>query len=133
MRGQLPSQKAVAVVVGALLLSASAIQTQTVTPPAAGALRPYVFPPVEQFQLANGLKVILVQKHAFPIVEGRVILDAGAMREPAAKNGLASLTGSLLSEGTGDMDGAAIARAMDVFGAQYSTSANFSGAYADVV
>ncbi len=106
MRRYLPIQKTFALVMGAMLLPASAVQAQTVTPPPAGALRPYAFPPVEQFQLANGLKVILVQKHALPVVEGRLLVDAGAMRESAAKSGLASLTGSLLSEGTGEMDGA---------------------------
>ena len=125
--------KTFALIVGAMLLPAGNTQAQTVNPPPAGPLRPYVFPPVEEFQLANGLRVILVQKHTLPVVEGRLILDAGAMREPAAKNGLASLTGSLLSEGTGTMTGADIARAMDALGAQYFTSANFNAAFADVV
>jgi len=133
MRGSHLTQKAFALVVGALLLPACAIRSQTVTPPPAGPLRPYVFPPVEQFQLANGLKVILVQKHTLPVVEGRLFVDAGSMREPAAKSGLASLTGSLLSEGTGEMDGAAIARAMDALGAQYFTNGTYSIANADVV
>ena len=133
MGGHLLFQTAIAVVVGTTLLIPSAMRAQTVNPPPAGTLRPYVFPPVEQFQLANGLKVILVQKHILPVVEGRLILDAGAMREPRAKNGLASLTGSLLSEGTGDMTGAEIARAMDALGAQYFTAANFNAAFADVV
>ena len=106
---------------------------QTVNPPAPGPLRPYVFPNVEQFQLDNGLKVILVEKHTLPVVEGRLILDAGAMREPAAKNGLASLTGRLLSEGTADLSGAEIARQMDALGAQYSTGAGFSTSFADIV
>ena len=106
---------------------------QAVKPPAAGALRPYVFPSVEQFQLDNGIKVILVEKHTLPVVEGRLILDAGAMREPAAKNGLASLTGRLLSEGTADMSGAEIARQMDALGAQYSTGGGFNTSFADVV
>src|SRR5437588_4220419 len=106
---------------------------QAVKPPAAGALRPYVFPSVEQFQLNNGMKVILVEKHTLPVVEGRLILDAGAMREPAAKNGLASLTGRLLSEGTADLSGAEIARQMDALGAQYSTAGGFSTSFVDVV
>src|SRR6266542_2332228 len=116
MRGYLISRKLFSVGAGVLLLPASAIHGQTVNPPPAGPLRPYVFPPVEQFQLSNGLKVVLVEKHTLPVVEGRLILDAGAMREPAPKNGLASLTGSLLSEGTGTMTGAEIARALDAFG-----------------
>jgi zinc protease len=133
MRGHLLTQKTLAVAAGAVLFPALAIQAQTVTPPPAGALRPYVFPSVEQFQLPNGLKVILVEKHTLPVVEGRLSLDAGAMREPAAKSGLASLTGSLLSEGTGDMTGADIARTMDSFGAQYFTNGSYSVTIADVV
>jgi zinc protease len=133
MRGHILFRKTLPLVVGAISLSAGAGLAQTVQPPPPGPLRPYVFPPVEQFQLSNGLKVILVQKHTLPVVGGRLILDAGSMREPAAKNGLASLTGSLLSEGTGTMTGAEIARAMDAFGAQYSTGGGFSTAFADVV
>lgn len=133
MRGHLLFRKAFPLVVGAISLAPSAGLAQPVQPPPPGPLRPYVFPAVEQFQLSNGLKVILVQKHTLPVVGGRLILDAGSMREPANKNGLASLTGSLLSEGTGSMTGAEIARAMDAFGAQYSTGGGFSTAFADVV
>jgi hypothetical protein len=53
---------------------------QTVNPPVPGPLRPYVFPNVEQFQLPNGMKVILDENHTLPVLEGRLILDAGAMR-----------------------------------------------------
>ncbi len=120
---------AIALALGALTTA----EAQKVSPPPAGALRPYVFPQVEQFTLSNGLKVILVEKHTLPVVEGRLILDAGAMREPAAKNGLASLTGRLLSEGTADMTGAEIARQMDALGASYTTAGGFSTSFADVV
>jgi zinc protease len=115
------------------IFAVGAAGAQTVTPPAPGPLRPYAFPPVEQFQLPNGLKVVLVEKSTVPVVEARLIVDAGAQREPAAKNGLASLTGSLLSEGTGTMTGADIARAMDALGAQFSTGGGYSTAFADVV
>lgn len=133
MRGQSLSSRIFTLAIGALLVLGSAAGAQTVQPPLAGPLRPYAFPPIEQFQLANGLKVILVEKHTLPLVEGRLIIDAGAMREPSAKSGLASLTGSLLSEGTGNMTGAEIARAMDALGAQYSNGAGFSTSFADVV
>jgi hypothetical protein len=122
--------------VAALTLALTALTTagaQKVSPPGPSALRPYVFPKVEQFTLPNGLKVILVEKHTLPVVEGRIILDAGAMREPAAKNGLASLTGRLLSEGTADMTGAEIARQMDALGASFNTGGGFSTSFADVV
>jgi zinc protease len=111
----------------------SAAEAQKVSPPPAGPLRPYVFPQVEQFTLSNGLKVILVEKHTLPVVEGRLIIDAGSMRESAAKNGLASLAGRLLSEGTTDMTGAEIARQMDALGATFTTVGGFSSSAADVV
>lgn len=133
MSVRLNISKVLPLIAGVVLLVAGESRAQTVSPPPAGTLRPYVFPPVEQFQLSNGLKVILVQKHTLPVVEGRLLLDAGAQREPAAKNGLAALTGSLLSEGTGNMTGAEIARAMDSFGAQYFTGGNYNAAFADVV
>jgi zinc protease len=132
MRSHLHFRNAFTLIATAML-AATLASAQTVSPPPAGPLRPYVFPAIEQFQLPNGLKVVLVQKHTLPVVEGRLILDAGAMREPATKNGLASLTGSLLSEGTGSMSGAEIAREMDALGAQYFTGAGFSTATADVV
>src|SRR5687767_173112 len=115
------------------LAAASGAAAQDVKPPAPGPLRPYVFPRVEQFQLQNGLKVVVVAKHTLPVVEGRLIIDAGAMREPASKNGLASLAGRLLSEGAGDLTGAEFARRMEAMGAQYSAGANFNMSFADVV
>jgi zinc protease len=133
MRSHILFQKTLSLLVGAALFASTDALAQTVNPPPAGTLRPYAFPPVEQFQLPNGLKVILVEKHTVPVVGGRLIIDAGAQREPASKSGLASLTGSLLSEGTGTMTGAEIARAMDAFGAQYSTGGGYSTSFADVV
>jgi len=125
-----PSMRIIAL---SLAIGAATANAQTQAPPAPGPLRPYVFPQVNQFQLANGLKVIVVEKHNLPEVEGRLIIDAGAQREPAAKNGLASLTGRLLSEGAGDLSGAEIARQMDALGAQYQTGGGYSTSFADVV
>ena len=123
--------KALALTLGAL--SAPAMTGAQVKPPAPGPLRPYVFPKVEQFTLSNGLKVIVVEKHTLPIVEGRVLIDAGAMREPAAKNGLASLTGRLLSEGAGGLTGEEFSRRMESMGAAFFAAGSFSNSVADVV
>jgi len=117
----------------AFAVSAVGVAGAQVKPPTPGALRPYVFPKVEQFTLPNGLKVILVEKHTLPVVEGRVIIDAGAMREPSSKNGLASLTGRLLPEGTGNLTGAAFALAMESMGASYQAGGLFNNSFADVV
>lgn len=132
-RLQILNRRLACAVALAFVSTAKVAVSQTVQPPPPGPLRPYVFPLVEQFRLTNGLKVILVERHTLPVVEGRVLIDAGSMREPSAKSGLAALTGRMLSEGTGTMTGADIARAMDALGAQYSTGAGFATSFADVI
>jgi zinc protease len=101
-------------------------------PPGPGPLRPYVFPKITQFTLSNGMRVVLVEKHTLPIIASRIILDAGAMREPAAKGGLANIAATLLSEGTKAMSGSEIARRMDDLGAQFATSGSYSAAFVDL-
>jgi zinc protease len=90
-------------------------------PPAPGPLRPYRLPPVEEFTLPNGLRVVTVRQTGMPLVAGRVIVDAGAVHEPPAKAGLATLTGSLLAEGSRRLTGPQLAERMERLGAQFQT------------
>ncbi|HUQ98214.1 MAG TPA: pitrilysin family protein [Gemmatimonadaceae bacterium] len=101
-------------------------------PPAPSALRPYAPPRIETFTLANGMKVLLVERHSLPIVTARFVVDAGAIREPAAKNGVAYLTADLLSEGAAGLSGAQIAEQMASMGASLGTSGNNSSAFVSV-
>jgi len=101
-------------------------------PPAGGALRPYVTPSIQTFTLTNGLKVLLVERHSLPIVSARFVVDAGAIREPADKNGVAYLTADLLSEGAGGLTGAQIAEKMADLGASFGTSGNNGSAFVTV-
>lgn len=101
-------------------------------PPAAGALRPYVTPSIQTFTLANGMKVLLVERHSLPIVSARFVVDAGAIREPADKNGLAYLTADLLSEGAAGLTGAQIAEKMADLGASFGTSGNNASAFVSI-
>ena len=116
-----------------LAVGSVSVASAQVKPPEPGQLRPYAFPKIEQFTLANGLKVIVVEKRTLPVIEGRILIDAGSMREPASKGGLASLTGRMLSEGTGDLSGAEIARRMESMGAQYQAAGAFNNSFADVI
>jgi zinc protease len=120
------------IIAAATILPLAGAGAQMQQPPKAGPLRPYVFPRIEQFELANGMKVVLVEKHTLPIISSRIILDAGSMREPAAKGGLAGVTASLLGEGTKQMSGTEIARRMDDLGAQFGTSGSYSAAFVDL-
>ena len=95
-----------------VLLAANVAQAQTPakeTPPGPGPLRKFDVPPVQTATLANGIKIALIERHSLPIVTARIQVDAGAVREPASKSGVAVLTGNLLSEGTKSLTGAQIA------------------------
>lgn len=118
----------------ALALPAAAQQTPAPTeqPPAPGPLRPFTVPPVQELRLANGVRVVVVEKHSLPIVAGRVLVSAGSLYEPAAKNGLASLTAQMLDEGTRTLTGPQIAERMEALGAQLGTGAGYNQAVISV-
>ena len=122
------------IALGALLTSASAAfaQTPKETPPEPGPLRKFEVPPVQTATLPNGVKITLIERHSLPIVTARIQLDAGAVREPAAKSGVAVLTANLLSEGTRELTGAQIAEKMAALGAQFGTGGQFGSVQASV-
>ena len=100
--------------------------------PALGTPNPYRLPPVDEFRLENGLRVVVVRQQSMPLVTGRLIVDAGAEHEPAAQNGLAVLTGNLLPEGTAAMSGPELAERMERLGAQFQAGAGQNLAFAVV-
>jgi zinc protease len=118
----------------ALALPAAAQQTPAPAeqPPAPGPLRPFNIPAVREMRLANGVRVVVVEKHSLPIVAGRILVGAGSEYEPAEKNGLASLTAQLLDEGTRTLTGPQIAERMEALGAQFGTGAGYSHAVVSV-
>jgi len=75
-------------------------------------------PPIQHWTLANGARVYFVESHELPMVQLRVVFDAGASREPPGKEGLARLTAGLLREGAGSLDAERIAATLDGLGAE---------------
>ncbi|MBW3569850.1 MAG: insulinase family protein [Gemmatimonadetes bacterium] len=100
--------------------------------PELAPVQPYTLPPVDEFRLANGLRVVAVRQSAVPLVTARLIVDAGAEHEPAARNGLAVLTANLLPEGTAALSGPELAERMERLGAQFQTGAGQNLAFAAV-
>jgi zinc protease len=67
-----------------------------VAPPAA----PFRFPVTHEKILDNGLRVIVVENHALPLVVVRVVLGVDSLSDPAGKEGLFALDTAMLREGT---------------------------------
>jgi predicted Zn-dependent peptidase len=79
-------------------------------------------PPIEAYQLDNGIEVELVRHTTVPMAAIEVWISAGAVDDPAGQEGLAALSADALRKGAGDRDAAAFAEAVDFLGARFSTS-----------
>jgi len=79
-------------------------------------------PDIQHWKTANGARVYFVQAPELPIIDIRVVFDAGSARAPA-RPGLADMTSSLLNEGAAGLDAQAIASRFESLGAQYGAEA----------
>ena len=93
------------------------------TPPAAAPVRPAAFPPFQEFTLANGVRVVLVESHRDPVVAFRLTLPAGRLYSPAGKEGTADMVAALLTKGAGGRSADSIAAAIEGAGGSLSGSA----------
>jgi len=80
-------------------------------------------PPAQRVVLSNGLIVITSEEHALPFVTFKILLHAGARRDPAGQGGLASLTARALLFGTQKQSMASINEQLDYIGASLSADA----------
>jgi zinc protease len=56
-------------------------------------------PAYQEFQLANGMTVYLMEDHEWPLVSGSLLIRTGDRLEPASQIGLATITGDLMRSG----------------------------------
>ncbi|WP_181259229.1 M16 family metallopeptidase [Pseudoduganella armeniaca] len=89
--------------------------------PALGDAPDVKFPAMQHATLANGLKVILLERHGAPIVNVALAVDAGAAADTPAQAGLASLTLELLDKGTSKRDAYQMSDALETQGARLVT------------
>jgi zinc protease len=68
--------------------------------PAAGPLSAFSLPTPASFKLANGLTVLLVESHKFPVLSAQVVVGSGSDANPIKEPGLAAFTAAMLTEGT---------------------------------
>lgn len=77
-------------------------------------------PRIQHWKTDNGASVYFVPTHDLPIVDIRILFDAGSARDHG-QPGLAALTSGLLSDGAGGLDATTLARRFEGHGARFST------------
>ncbi len=97
------------------LLSQQALDRTKIPPP----VKPPVLhvPTWTKATLANGAELVVSEKHDLPLVSFSLTILGGACQfEPADRRGLASITASMMSEGTKSRDGEALSNALQLLG-----------------
>ena len=91
--------------------------------PEAGPAPALHLPVPVEFKLANGLKVLMVEDHALPVVTAEVVSRAGSVNNPNDKSGLATLTAEIMGDGTASRSLTQLAEDEESIGTQMGTSA----------
>jgi len=82
------------------------------------------FPRFERTTLSNGLEVVLTQRSAVPLVSLSLLVDAGYAADQSARPGTASLTATMLSQGTRNRTSLEIAEEISMLGMTLGSGAN---------
>jgi zinc protease len=78
----------------------------------------------KRFQLSNGITLFVLENHANPTVSLSGYLKAGAFFNPPGKDGLSSITASMLNKGTARRSKIEIAEILESAGARIGISSN---------
>jgi len=114
-----------------LSLPSAFAQVET-TPPPPAAPRPIHIPKPVEKTLANGMRVIVIEKKGVPLVNARLWIRNGGEADPPNLPGLADTTATLLSKGTTTRSAEQIARGVEALGATLDTNASWDESSADL-
>lgn len=101
-----------------------ALCAQVTTAPALGATPRLTVPVVQQALLPNGVRLRVVRNAEVPLVEARLIIAGGARLNGVAP-GLATFTGTMLTEGAGIRTALQLSEAADFIGARLNAGAGW--------
>ena len=94
-------------------------------PPAPSEQRPVNFPELQKYELPNRLSIYIVENHEVPIVDVQLIVKAGTIHNEL----LASLTASMLTEGTKKRTKAKIDETIEQVGSSLNAGAGEYNAF----
>ena len=100
-----------------------------VRPPVPGApVTPILPTPVER-RLANGMRLVVIERHALPIVTAYMVADGGSSTDPADRAGLAEFSADLLTKGTATRSATDIVREVETLGGAIGADAVRDGTF----
>jgi zinc protease len=82
------------------------------------------FPKLQRATLSNGLKLVVAERHAVPVVNLDLLIDAGYASDQFATPGTADLAMSMLDEGTATRSSIEISDEVDRLGADLGTGSD---------
>ena len=97
--------------------------------PGPGAPRPFRFPTFTRTTLDNGFTLITCNVPGRPLGSAYLVFEAGAVQEPAANAGAATLAARLLTEGTENFDATGFAETVERLGAELHSMAGWEQIY----
>jgi predicted Zn-dependent peptidase len=114
---------------------ASRAAAQDTLPPAPTPLAPVRFPPFKEELLPNGMRLVVVEHHEQPVASVTIAFRAGAVYDPAGKEGLSALTADLLTKGAGTRTAEQLASTIEGVGGSLGAAADddFLSVSADVL
>jgi len=92
--------------------------------PALGSPMSLKLPPMQKATLANGLKVVMAQRHSAPVVNFSLLVESGYSADPTSDPGTASFEQRMLEEGTPTRDSLKIGEELESLSANFNASAN---------
>lgn len=111
-----------------IVVHTQASAAERIQPPAPGAAIVPTLPRPVETRLANGMRVIVVDRPDLPLVSAQIVADGGAVLDPSGKAGLAGMTAGLLTKGTKTRTATQIAQAIESLGGSIGSSADWDGA-----
>src|SRR6266850_1171039 len=112
----------------ALFLSPSAglrAQTTQATPPPPAPPHSAQFPKPVEKTLANGLRVIVIERAGTPLVTAQLVIRNGGEVDPPELAGLGNMLGDLITKGTEKRSATQIAEAIEALGGSLYSSARW--------
>lgn len=98
--------------------------------PKAAEPRPMIFAQPQEKTLANGLRIIVVERPTQPMLQAGLVFKSGAESDPADRAGLTEFTAAALTRGTAKRSATQIAQDLEGLGAAIKTEAGWDGTLA---